>query len=102
MNGYRMPTRGDMGMVLQGNSQSTLSISGTAAQTSAFVEDGYYDIWSDVDAFIKIAPTASDVTTGNGYPVFANTIVPNVMVLVGDKIGAIAGGAGTLRYHKVS
>ena len=102
MNGYRMPTRGDMGMVLQGNSQGTLSISGTAAQTSAFVEDGYYDIWSDVDAYIKIAPTANDVTTGSGYPVFANTIVPNVMVLVGDKIGAIAGSAGTLRFHKVS
>lgn len=102
MNGYRMPTRGDMGMVLQGNSQGALSVSGTAAQTSAFVEDGYYDIWCDVDAFIKIAPTADNVTSGTGYPVFANTIVPNVMILVGDKLGAIAGGAGTLRYHKVS
>lgn len=102
MNGYRMPTRGDMGMVLQGNSQGALSISTSAAQTSAFAEAGYFDIWSDVDAFIKINPTADNVTTSTGYPVFANTIVPNVMVLVGDKIGAIAGGAGTLRYHKVS
>ena len=102
MNGYRMPTRGDMGMVLQGNSQGALSVSGTAAQTSAFGEEGYYDIWCDVDAFIKIAPTANDVTSGTGYPVFANTVVPNVMVLIGDKLGAIAGGDGTLRYHKVS
>ena len=102
MNGYRMPTRGDMGMVLQGNAQGALSISAVAAQTSAFTEAGYYDVWCDVDAFIKIAPTANDVTSGTGYPVFANTIVPNVMVLIGDKIGAIAGGAGTLRYHKVS
>ena len=102
MNGYRMPTRGDMGMVLQGNSQGTLSVSGSAAQTSAFTEAGYFDIWSDVDTYIKIAPTATGVTTGNGYPVFANTIVPNVMILVGDRIGGIAGGAGTLRFHKVS
>ena len=102
MNGYRMPTRGDMGMVLQGNSQGALSVSGSAAQTSAFTEDGYYDLWSDVDTWIKIAPTASDVTSGNGYLIRANTTYPNFMVLVGDKIGAIAGGAGTLRFHKVS
>ncbi len=102
MNGYRMPTRGDMGMVLQGNSQGALSVSGSAAQTSAFTEDGYYDLWSDVDTWIKIAPTASDVTSGNGYLIRANTTYPNVMVLVGDKVGAIAGGAGTLSYHKVS
>lgn len=102
MNGYRMPTRGDMGMVLQGNSQSSFSISAVAAESSAFVEEGYYDIWSDVDAHIKIAPVASDVTTSKGYLVRANTTVPNVMILKGDKIGAISGVNGTLRYHKVS
>ncbi|MBK8871601.1 MAG: hypothetical protein IPN19_11315 [Elusimicrobia bacterium] len=102
MNGYRMPTHGDMGMVLQGNSQAALSISAVAAQTSAFTEAGYYDLWSDVDAYIKIAPTANNVTTGNGYLIRANTTYPNIMVLVGDKIGAIAGGAGTLSFHKVS
>ena len=102
MNGYRMPTHGDMGMVLQGNSQGALSISGSAAETSAFTEAGYFDLWSDVDTWIKIAPVASDVTSGNGYLIRANTTYPNIMVLVGDKIGAIAGGAGTLRYHKVS
>ncbi|TXH47453.1 MAG: hypothetical protein E6Q97_27080 [Desulfurellales bacterium] len=102
MNGYRMPTHGDMGMVLQGNAQGQLSISGTAAQTSAFTEAGYFDLWCDVDAYVKVAPTADNVTTSTGYLIRANTTYPNIMVLVGDKIGAIAGGAGTLRYHKVS
>lgn len=102
MNGYRMPTRGDMGIVLQGNAQAALSISGSAAQTSAFTEAGYYDIWADVDVYVKIAPTANDVTTSTGYLITANTVVPNFMILKDDKIGAIAGGAGTLRYHKVS
>lgn len=101
MNGYRMPTRGDMGIVLQGNSQGNLGVSGSAAQTSAFTEDGYYDIWSDVDVYVKIAPVANTVTTGNGYLIRANTTIPNVMILKDDRIGAI-GGSGTLRYHKVS
>ncbi len=102
MNGYRMPTHGDMGTVLQGNSQGALSISSTAAQTGAFAESGYYDVWSDVEAFIKVDPTADNVTTASGYPVFANAVLPNVMILKGDKLGAIAGSPGTLRFHKVS
>jgi hypothetical protein len=102
MNGYRMPTHGDMGIVLQGNAQVQLSISGTAAQTSAFTEAGYFDVWADVDAYIKIAPTANNVTTSTGYLIRADTTYPNIMILVGDRIGAIAGGAGTLCFHKVS
>lgn len=102
MNGYRMPTHGDMGTVLQGNTQGTLSVSASAAQTSAFSEPGYYDIWCDVAAFIKIGPVANDVTTSSGYPVFVNEILPNVMIMAGDKIGAISTVSGTLRYHKVS
>ncbi len=97
-----MPTHGDMGMVLQGNAQGQLSISAVAAQTSAFTEAGYFDLWSDVDVYIKVAPTADNVTTLTGYLIRANTTYPNIVVLVGDKIGAIAGGSGTLSYHKVS
>lgn len=102
MNKNRIPSNGNMEIVLQGNAQAQLSISGTAAQTSAFSENGYFDVWSDVDAYIKVNPTADNVTTSTGYLIRANTTYPNVMVLVGDKIGAIAGSAGTLRYHKVS
>lgn len=102
MNGYRMPTHGDMGIVLQGNAQGTLSVSGTADHTPSFAKEGYYDIWCDVDVWIKIAPTGNDVTTSTGYLVRNNTTISNVMIKSGDRIGAIAGGAGTLRYHKVS
>ena len=98
----RIPKSGNMEIILQGNAQAQLSISGAAAQTSAFTENGYFDIWSDVDAYIKVAPTADDVTTSTGYLIRANITYPNLVVLVGDKIGAIAGGAGTLSFHKVS
>ncbi len=102
MTSYRMLLNGDLGITLQGNSQGALSVSGTAAQTAEFTADGYYDMWSDVDVWIKIAATANDVTTSTGYLIVANTVVPNFMINRNERIGAIAGGAGTLRYHKVS
>ena len=102
IQGFNYSPHGEMVVALQGNQQGSLSISGSAAQTSAFTQEGYYDIWTDVDTYIKIAPVADDVTTGTGYLIFANTMIPNVAIFVGDKIGAIAGGSGTLRYHKVS
>lgn len=102
MSGYRMPTTGDMGMVLSGNSQGTLAVSAVAAQTSAIANEGYYDIWSDVDTYVKIGETANDVTTSTGYLLRADTTIPNVVIKRMDKIGAISSGSGTLRYHKVS
>lgn len=98
----RPTVRGEMAVILKGNSQGALSVSTSAAQTSAFSVAGYYDFWSDVDVYIKINTTANDVTSGTGYLLYANTLLANVAIQVGDKIGAIAGGAGTLRYHKVS
>lgn len=90
-----------IGVKLKGNSQGSLSVSGTAAQTSAFVGNGLYDIWCDVDVYLKSATTSSDVTTSTGYLLRANTTVPFV-IGDGDTLGAIAGSSGTLRYHKVS
>lgn len=104
MSGYGVKHYDAFTANLKGNSQGQLSVSGTGAQTSAFAgnTDGMYDLWSDVDVWIKVSPgTASDVTTGTGYLIRANTTVP-VKIDDGDKIGAIAGGAGTLRFHKVS
>lgn len=98
----RPTVRGEMAVILKGNSQGALSVSTSAAQTSAFAVAGYYDLWSDVDTYIKIDTTANTVTTGTGYLLYANTLLANVAIQVGDKLGAIAGGAGTLRYHKVS
>ena len=98
----RPVVRGEMGVILKGNAQGSLSVSSSAAQTPAFSKAGYYDLWSDVDTYIKINTTANDVTTSTGYLLFANTLLANVAIQVGDKIGGITSGSGTLRYHKVS
>lgn len=76
-----------------------LSVSGTAAQTAALTE-GFYDVWSTVDTYIKTATTANDVTTSTGYLLRAgNTIT--ISVSDGEKIGAISGVTGTLSFHQV-
>lgn len=84
-------------------SRVDLSVSATAAQTET-LPNGIYDIWCDVDVWLKIAPTANDVTSAAGvnagYLLKANNAVP-FDVRAGDKIGAVAGGAGTLSYHRV-
>lgn len=86
---------------IKGAAQGQLSVSGTAAQTSAFVDEAIYDVWCDVDVYVKIATTANDVTTSTGYLLRVNNTVP-FLIGVGDRIGAIAAGSGTLRFHKVS
>jgi hypothetical protein len=86
---------------IQGNSAVSLSVSGTGAQTPARLSPGVYDVWCDVDVFIKVNQVlASDVTTANGYKIVAGNIVP-VQITSDSFLGAIAGGAGTLKYHKV-
>jgi hypothetical protein len=90
-----------IGAKLSGNSQGALSVSAAADHTAAFETSGLYDVWCDVDVYLKVATTANDVTTSTGYLVRANTTIP-IVIGAGDKLGAIAGGAGTLSYHKVS
>lgn len=91
-----------IGAKLGGNSQGALSISSSAAETAAFTTRGLYDMWCDVDVYLKFGSgTVTDVTSGNGYLLRANTTIPFILD-ENEKIGAIAGGAGTLRYHKVS
>jgi len=86
---------------IQGQSAISLSVSGTGAQTPTKLTQGVYDVWSDVDVFIKVSQTAaSDVTTSNGYKIAAGNVVP-VQITSDSFLGAIAGGAGTLKYHKV-
>jgi len=77
----------------------TLAVSAVAAQT-AVLPEGQYHVWCSVECFIKVGATANDVTAANGYIVRADTTVA-VPVRPGHRIGAIAGGAGTLSYHKV-
>lgn len=85
---------------IRGFSQGTpLSISTSAAQTAALTE-GFYDVWSSVDAYIKVETTATDVTSSNGYLIRTGSTV-TVAVPAGCKLGAIAGSSGTLSYHRV-
>lgn len=85
---------------LEGRARITdLSVSAVAAQTAALPE-GIYDVWCTVDVYLKIDPTANDVTTATGYLLRANTTIP-ILVRLNSKIGAIAGGAGTLSAHMV-
>lgn len=87
---------------LKGHAQGTvLSITGTAAQTAAFSLDGIYDVWSTVDCWLKVDPTANDVTALTGYLLRANQTVA-VMIRALDKLGAITGGgSGSLSFHKI-
>lgn len=85
---------------LSGNAQGTVSLSTTAAQSAALT-GGVYDVWSDVDCYIKVAATANDVTTSTGYLLRANNTIP-IIVPDQEKLGGIvASGTGTLSYHRV-
>ena len=93
---------------LQGYSQANFAISGVGAQSAALTIDSpisgaaIYDVWADVDCFIKIGATASNVTTTTGYLLRAGNSIP-VIVPTGSRIGAItSGAAGTLAFHRVS
>lgn len=104
MSGFNVKHYDAIGVNLKGNSQSTLSVSTSGAQTSAMAAsaDGIYDIWCDVDVWLKVSQsTASDVTSSTGYYLPAGQKVP-VKLDDGDKLGAIASASGTLRYHRVS
>lgn len=78
----------------------TLAVSAVADHT-AVLPEGVYDVWCTVDVYVKVAPTANNVTVANGYLIRAGNSVP-VLVRNGSRIGAIAGGAGTLSYHQVA
>lgn len=84
---------------LEGNAAETVAVSAAAAQGRVLPE-GIYDVWCTVDVYVKVAPTANDVTVANGYLIRANNTV-SVLVRTGSRIGAVAGGAGTLSYHQV-
>jgi len=101
MSGYDIKHYDALGVNLKGNSQGSLSVSGSAAQTSAIAVSGMYDVWCDIDVYLKVGPVANDVTTSSGYLLRANTTIP-IKLDDGDRIGGISGGSGTLRFHKVS
>lgn len=86
---------------LRGHSRVDIAMTTTAAQSAALTR-GVYDVWCDVNVFLKVDPTANNVTAANGYLLRANTTVP-FYVNQDSKIGGIlASGTGTLSYHAVS
>lgn len=89
---------------IYGGNRQDLAVSATAAQTDV-LPAGVYDLMSDVDIYIKVNPTADNVTVAvganAGYQLKANSGVP-FDVRSGDKIGAVtASGTGTLQIHRV-
>ncbi len=81
---------------IQGRAQGSIT---TGTQTAAKLSPGVYDVWSTSDVYIKVNSTlASDVTTGTGYLVRANTTIP-VQIPSDAYLGVVS---GTLVYHQVA
>lgn len=105
-----MPMQSQLAVVIEGHKQNQLAVSAAAAVTPVLV-DGVYDCWCDVDVFIRVANTdasvispnrAQDVTTATGFKIVAGNVVSVRVAGNGRCIGAIAGGAGTLSYHRTA
>ena len=83
--------------------ETDLSVTSSATQTAALTE-GSYDIYNSsttLVVYVKIFPTANDVTTSTGYPIPPNTTI-NFDVFTNDKIGAIAAsGTTAVLIHRV-
>lgn len=85
---------------IEGTAQGTFAFD-AAAQSSALAE-GVYDVWCDQDCYIKIAPTANDVTTSSGYLVLKNLSPLPFVVRANSKIGAIKKtSAGNLYFQQI-
>lgn len=89
---------------LVGKSQGSFAVSSAGGAQSGALNEGIYDVWSDVNVYIKVVEvdgTASNVTASTGYLLRAGNTVP-LFVRHGGKIGGRTGsGSGTLRYHQV-
>lgn len=81
---------------------SRLDISvGVAAVQTAPLNAGTYDVWCDVDVYLKVNLTANDVTVASGYLLRGNNTV-TLGVRQDARIGAITStAAGTLSIHLV-
>lgn len=88
---------------IAGSVQQSVNVSTSAASIGA-LDPGIYDVWSDVNVYLRCAGSKTDaetVTANNGYIVYAAKVVSIKVTLAGSYLGAIAGGAGKLSIHKV-
>jgi len=81
--------------------QIRVAITSTSATATTNIAGAYYDVWSDVDVYVKVSrASASTVTATTGYLLRAGNTVP-FGIRDGYQIGAIAASAnGTLVLHK--
>lgn len=85
---------------IEERSGDTLAFTAAADQTAALAE-GLYDVSANQNCWIKVAPTANDVAANTGYRLIANNVI-TVLIRQGSKIGAIRDTAdGSLWFHKV-
>lgn len=81
---------------IQGNSQKSFT---GGNQYSEKLLPGVYDVWCDVDVYIKVdQDNASTVTSGTGYLIRAGNTVP-VLITSPSYLGA--SGSATVYFHKV-
>lgn len=93
---------------IMGRSAVALALTANTAAATDQLQAGSYDVWCDQDCFVRVAKTTvaspdrpQDVTTANGYPVKANTVV--TLDLANDcGIGAIAAANATFKFHRIA
>lgn len=86
-----------------GSAQVSIDFTNVGDETGPLPE-GYYDIWSNENCFIKDVESTGDatnVTADSGYIIFAGNPV-NIRIRDQHKIGVIRDSVnGKLRLHKV-
>lgn len=89
---------GDEAIEIGGRQRLSFGVSAVIAN-SGVLENGQYDCVCTVDCAVATERQTPDpaLTTSNGYPLYANNVVP-FRVGQGQAIYAIAGGAGTFSY----
>lgn len=92
---------------LKGKRRQTLPLPANSAQKTSHLENGPYDVYADVDVFVRVArpnrpagERAEDVTTADGYRIFAGNVI-TLYIEAGDVIGVISAVAGNFEYHRI-
>lgn len=85
---------------LEGFTRTDLAVA-TAATQSAVIDEGFYDVWADQNMYIEISPSATALTSSNGYLLRQNNTI-TVLIRKNSKIaGMMVTASGTLSWHKV-
>lgn len=85
---------------IEGYRNRQMTLVANTSQASGDLDEGDYDVWCDVDCFIKVSDDGAAVTVTNGYKVFAGNVI-TVHVEETRQISVIAAAVGTFNYHRV-